>query len=58
MYPQQVEYLVLESPTGLEDCRLKVPYAPNEELARAAGPHRNFSFRPRKAFEALRLQLS
>ena len=46
MYPQQVEYLVLESPTGLEDYRLKVPYAPNEELARAAGPHRNFSFRP------------
>ena len=36
MYPQQVERLVLESPIGLEDYRLKVPYATNEELAREA----------------------
>ena len=36
MYPQQVDRLVLESPIGLEDYRLKVPYATNEELAREA----------------------
>ena len=36
MYPMQVERLVLESPIGLEDYRLKVPYATNEELAREA----------------------
>ncbi len=36
MYPQQVERLVLESPIGLEDYRLKVPFASNEELARDA----------------------
>ncbi len=36
MYPQQVERLVLESPIGLEDYRLKVPYATNEELTREA----------------------
>ena len=36
MYPQRVERLVLESPIGLEDYRLKVPYATNEELAREA----------------------
>lgn len=36
MYPERVEKLVLESPIGLEDYRLKVPYATNEELAREA----------------------
>ena len=36
MYPQRVERLVLEAPVGLEDYRLKVPYATNEELAREA----------------------
>lgn len=36
MYPQQVDRLVLESPIGLEDYRLKVPFASNEELARDA----------------------
>jgi pimeloyl-ACP methyl ester carboxylesterase len=36
MYPQLVERMVLESPIGLEDYRLKVPYATNEELAREA----------------------
>lgn len=36
MYPQLVELLVMESPIGLEDYRLKVPYATNEELAREA----------------------
>jgi len=40
MYPQQVERLVLESPIGLEDYRLKVPYATNEELAREAEARR------------------
>jgi len=55
---EQVEYLVQASPIGLGGYRLKVPYPTNEELARAAGLHRNFSFRPRKAFEALRLRLS
>ena len=34
MYPKKVEKLILESPIGLEDYRLKVPYATNEELAR------------------------
>jgi pimeloyl-ACP methyl ester carboxylesterase len=36
MYPGKVERLVLESPIGLEDYRLNVPYATNEELAREA----------------------
>lgn len=36
MYPQRVERLVLEGPIGLEDYRLKVPYASNDELAREA----------------------
>lgn len=36
MYPQQVDRLILEGPIGLEDYRLKVPYATNEELAREA----------------------
>jgi pimeloyl-ACP methyl ester carboxylesterase len=36
MHPRQVERLVLESPIGLEDYRLKVPCATNEELAREA----------------------
>jgi pimeloyl-ACP methyl ester carboxylesterase len=34
MFPEKVEKLILESPIGLEDYRLKVPYATNEELAR------------------------
>lgn len=34
MFPGQVEKLILESPIGLEDYRLTVPYATNEELAR------------------------
>jgi pimeloyl-ACP methyl ester carboxylesterase len=33
MYPDRVNRLVLESPIGLEDYRLKVPYATREELA-------------------------
>ena len=32
MYPEMVERLVLEDPLGLEDYRLKVPYATPEEL--------------------------
>lgn len=36
MFPERVEKLILESPIGLEDYRLKVPYATNEELAREA----------------------
>ena len=36
MFPGKVEKLILESPIGLEDYRLKVPYATNEELAREA----------------------
>jgi pimeloyl-ACP methyl ester carboxylesterase len=36
MYPERVERLVLEGPIGLEDYRLKVPYATNDELAREA----------------------
>ena len=34
MFPKKVGKLILESPIGLEDYRLKVPYATNEELAR------------------------
>ena len=34
MYPDMVDKLVLESPIGLEDYRIKVPYATREELAR------------------------
>lgn len=34
MFPGKVDRLVLESPIGLEDYRLKVPYATNDELAR------------------------
>ncbi len=34
MHPQRVERLVLEGPIGLEDYRLKVPYASKNELAR------------------------
>ena len=34
MYPQSVRKLVLESPIGLEDYRLKVPYATRDELTR------------------------
>jgi pimeloyl-ACP methyl ester carboxylesterase len=33
MYPDLVERLVLEAPIGLEDYRLKVPYATRDELA-------------------------
>ena len=33
MYPELVERLVLEAPLGLEDYRLKVPFATREELA-------------------------
>jgi len=33
MYPERVDRLVLEGPIGLEDYRLKVPYATNDELA-------------------------
>jgi len=36
MYPDRTEKLVLEGPIGLEDYRLKVPYAPHDELAREA----------------------
>jgi len=36
MYPQRVERLVLEGPIGLEDYKLKVPYATKDELAREA----------------------
>lgn len=36
MFPQRVERLVLECPIGLEDYRLKVPYASKDELAREA----------------------
>jgi pimeloyl-ACP methyl ester carboxylesterase len=36
MHPERVERLVLEGPVGLEDYRLKVPYATNDELAREA----------------------
>jgi pimeloyl-ACP methyl ester carboxylesterase len=36
MFPEKVEKLILESPIGLEDYRLKVPYATNGELAREA----------------------
>jgi pimeloyl-ACP methyl ester carboxylesterase len=32
MYPEAVERLVLEDPLGLEDYRLKVPYATRDEL--------------------------
>jgi pimeloyl-ACP methyl ester carboxylesterase len=34
MFPDRVERLVLEGPIGLEDYRLKVPYAAKEELAK------------------------
>lgn len=34
MYPEVTTHLVLENPIGLEDYRLKVPYAPTEELYR------------------------
>jgi pimeloyl-ACP methyl ester carboxylesterase len=33
MYPEYVERLVLEDPIGLEDYRIKVPFAAREELA-------------------------
>jgi pimeloyl-ACP methyl ester carboxylesterase len=33
VFPGKVQKLVLESPIGLEDYRLKVPYATNDELA-------------------------
>lgn len=36
MYPQRVGQLVLEGPIGLEDYRLKVPFATNEDLAKEA----------------------
>jgi len=36
MFPEKVAMLILESPIGLEDYRLKVPYATNDELAREA----------------------
>lgn len=36
MHPQRVDGLVLAGPIGLEDYRLKVPYATREELAREA----------------------
>jgi pimeloyl-ACP methyl ester carboxylesterase len=36
MYPEQVERLVLEDPIGLEDYRLRVPFATREELAAEA----------------------
>jgi pimeloyl-ACP methyl ester carboxylesterase len=32
MYPETVTRLVLEDPIGLEDYRMKVPYAPTEQL--------------------------
>jgi pimeloyl-ACP methyl ester carboxylesterase len=36
MYPDEVERLVLEDPIGLEDYRLKVPFATRDELAAEA----------------------
>jgi len=36
LYPEAVERLVLEDPLGLEDYRLKVPYATRDELAAEA----------------------
>lgn len=36
MFPQRVEALAMEGPIGLEDYRLKVPYATKDELAREA----------------------
>lgn len=36
MYPENIERLVLESPIGLEDYRLLVPYATREELTTEA----------------------
>jgi pimeloyl-ACP methyl ester carboxylesterase len=36
MYPEVVERLLLEDPLGLEDYRLKVPYATRDELAAEA----------------------
>lgn len=36
MYPERVEQLVLEGPIGLEDYRLKVPFATREDLAKEA----------------------
>ncbi|HYL19576.1 MAG TPA: alpha/beta hydrolase [Burkholderiales bacterium] len=36
MYPEQVERLVLEDPIGLEDYRLKVPFATRDELTSEA----------------------
>lgn len=36
MFPDRVEQLVLEGPIGLEDYRLKVPYATKEDLAKEA----------------------
>ena len=36
MHPHRVDRLVLEGPIGLEDYRLKVPYASKDELAREA----------------------
>ena len=37
MFPEKVDKLILESPIGLEDYRLKVPYATNDELAHESG---------------------
>jgi pimeloyl-ACP methyl ester carboxylesterase len=36
MFPDRVEKLVLEGPIGLEDYRLKVPYATKEDLTKEA----------------------
>lgn len=36
MYPEHVERLVLEDPIGLEDYRIKVPFATRDELAAEA----------------------
>ena len=36
MYPEMVDRLVLEDPIGLEDYRIKVPYATREELTAEA----------------------
>jgi pimeloyl-ACP methyl ester carboxylesterase len=36
MYPEHVERLVLEDPIGLEDYRMKVPFATRDELAAEA----------------------
>lgn len=34
MYPERTTHLVLENPIGLEDYRVKVPFAPTEQLYR------------------------